>query len=140
MGCTKSMVWSIHHISSRHQKISLGHQHWSIGGRSDIRSDNTDFYKFLFLNLGHLQHRTDTGYHTTREQGQHQEQLAGLGEGRLDDTLPCFWLCSLRVVSDTLFRDLHRSNLELQLSSSPRLVMGYIRASLVGRIGKASLV
>lgn len=48
MGCTKSIVWSIHHISSRHQKISLGHQHWSIGGRSDIRSDNTDFYKFLF--------------------------------------------------------------------------------------------
>ena len=98
------------------------------------------FTNFFFSNLGHLQHRTDTGYHTTREQGQHQEQLAGLGEGRLDDTLPCFRLCSLRVVCDTLFRDLHRSNLELQLSSSPRLVMGYIRASLVGRFGKTSLV
>jgi hypothetical protein len=58
------------------------------------------FTNFFFSNLGHLQHRTDTGYHTTREQGQHQEQLAGLGEGRLDDTLPCFRLCSLRVVSD----------------------------------------
>ena len=140
MGCTKSIVWSIHHISSRHQKISLGQQHWSIGGRSDIRSDNTDFYKFLFLKP--WASSASDGHRISYHKGARTASgtTCRIGEGRLDDTLPCSRLCSLRVVSDTLFRDLHRSNLELQLSSSPRLVMGYIRASLVGRFGKTSLV
>jgi hypothetical protein len=69
------------HLVSAFKKFPWVNSIGASGARSNIRSDHADIYTFLFLRqLGHLQHWTDTGYHTTREQGQHQEQLAGIWE------------------------------------------------------------
>lgn len=53
--CTKSIVWSIHHLVSAFQKISLGQQHWSIRGKEQhsfrLHGHSTHFF-FLKQTLG----------------------------------------------------------------------------------------